>query len=680
MLLKSVFQNKIIINILFFVFVFLSAISFLRAFLVHNDDFTIPLLGQMNAPLRVNVEISHENIKNFHFFANGYEISPQYLYKENTYVLYETKKDTDYLYFKADENTLNSIDNIIINLNKNFYCYSKDDIKKFVKTGNNGYILPFDIKYTKSSKYINDKGIMHRFAVYILSIFYNSNFYVFPLICLFLAVLIYQTNKEKINLGFNLFKKSAILWIILIGFILRVQDNSFPFWGDELYTAAVAGGIHQPLIKVFQDPGNPPLFFILAKLWMLMFGVGESACRLLTAIFSTISIYAVYIFVKRNLNINAALLASLLFAVNVYSIQTAQEFRCYSLCALFAVLSGFYLFETIKEKKNKDIVIYGILAALMANTHYFQIFILLGNFILAMLFLDNKTRLKFFIANLIAAISFLPYFIMTGLNQGLLDKDFNNLPFYGFSITLLIILVIFSNKIIPILSSAVAFCLAVPKTRNLTVKNDNSSINLYLYSFYTICVLFFLSYLFSLLIRPIVRSYYFTMIIPYVSILIACVFFIPFKNKILKAGILLIFIYNAVFCFTGRGVYINKDDVLVIRAEETCKYAYYNSSKYINENKKIAIAIFDFASEYMNLYKRYKEYGKKEIQVIPYRFAPFDTYETFNQKIIDSKADVIYIMLHFAKAAEFIEEFNGRYKISSIITDKGVISARMIKR
>ena len=68
MLLKSVFQNKIIINILFFVFVFLSAISFLRAFLVHNGDFTIPLLGQMNAPLRVNVEIPHENIKNFHFF------------------------------------------------------------------------------------------------------------------------------------------------------------------------------------------------------------------------------------------------------------------------------------------------------------------------------------------------------------------------------------------------------------------------------------------------------------------------------------------------------------------------------------------------------------------------------------------------------------------------------------
>ncbi len=678
MSLKSVFQNKIFVNILFFAVVFICAISFFGAFLLHKYDFYIPHFGLLNTPVKVNVEVDKENASKIRFFMDGYEIAPSRLWRQNSYAIYGLEHyPVSYLYFKPDNSSvLNSINNIVIHLGKNMYYYNNEDIKNFNLTPEGFYVLPFDIKYIKSGKYINDKGGLHKFFTYSMSIFYNSVFFIFPLIFLALAAAIYILNKEKFNFNFNIFKNNAIWLIIIAGALFRIQDNSHPFWGDELYSAIIAGGAGESWIKTLQDPGNPPLFFVLSKIWMIIFGYGESSARILPALFSILTIPAVYLFVKRNTNQNLAIFAAFLFAVNGYSVHSAQELRCYSLCILFAVVSAYFLFEIIKYKRNRDFVIYGILAVLMANTHYFQILILINNFIIAMFLLDNKSRLKFFGANLVAAVSFLPYLIFTGFSKGLMDMEFNKMPNYNFESMWMMFYCYFGNRIVAFLAIVLPVLIMIPKTRNYLIKEEQKeTVFLFLYSFYMIISLYISACLFSNLIRPIVRSYYFVEILAFISIFTASVFFIPFKNKVSKAAFCLIFLLFSVFCITGRGVYINKDDVLVIRVEEMLKYAYYDSLPYVNNGKKIALAMFDFIN-YSSYYKDFVRGGEK---LIPYRFG-VDTPETFNNKLIESGADVIYSMLHKARAYEFIEQFEQNYDMSAIETDKGVIIVRMIKK
>ncbi len=671
MFLKSVFQNKIAVNILFFLFVFLSAFSFLFTFFLHNDDFLIPLFEKVNASLKINVEFNNSpKENNFHLFADNYELKPNLLFENNSYVFYQTLKDTQTISFYADDISYKNLDNIVINLNKNFYYFSKKDIEKFDKIKSKYYVLPLSVKYAKNSSFINDKGLLHKFCIYFLSIFYNTNFYIFPLLMLFISVLIYQKNKDKINLGFNLFKNNAIWWVLLIGLLLRLQDNSIPFWGDELYSATYAGGIDSPFIKTFQDPGNPPLFFILAKIWQTLFGSKEVICRLLTTLFSCASIYLIWLFVKDNFNQKAALLAAFLFAINIYSIHSAQEFRTYSLGIFLSLISAYFLFKIIKNRQNKDFIFYSITAILMANSHYFQILILFSNFIFAMFKLDNNSRLKFLYANLFAAFSFLPYFLMTALNKGLLDSSFNNLPFYNHKMMWMMINILFSNKIIPILLAVVVILFLSKKL----IVEDKKLKSCYLYSFWIIFSLFLFSYLFSVLIRPIIKSYYFVFAVPFISILISLTFFVNFKNKFFKWAAVLILIYNGVFCFSGRGYYIDKNDLLVIRAEEAYKYSFFDSDKF--KDKKIALLMFDNIKEYKDYYKNFY---KNETQLIMFRFG-YDTFESYEEKLLNSKADVFYLMYHIARLGEFIDYFGKKYKISAILTDKNVVLIRMMKK
>ena len=661
-----------LIKISFFLCLFFSVISFLWSFLVNENYIKVPFFGKTYVPLIVNVEINQKNAENLHFFMDKYEVKPSLLFEGNSYLLYRSDNPVKYLYFKADDKTLNSMDNIVINLGKNLYYYNKNDILNFDKGGKNLYILPFDIKYEKSSRYINDKGEISKNSVKFLSIFYNSGFYIIPLIWLFFAILIYELNKEKFSFNFNFFKNSAIIWILILGFALRLCDINIPFWWDELYTASVAGGINEPFIRAFQDAWNPPLFYILSKIWMMIVGNAEFKCRILTVLLSTFSIYLIYVFVKRNLNKKAALLASFLFSINVYAIHSALEFRSYALQILLSLLSSYFLFKIIKYKKNRYFIIYGILAALMANTHYYQILFLANNFIFAMFYLDNKQKLKFLCVNFIGGLFLLPHFLVSGLKQGLLDESPMGLPLYDIKNTFLIFITYFGNKIAPITLILTAFIAVFEKTKKTVFNEDKKAFPLFIYSTYSILMLFISAFIFSHLVRPIIKIYYFVGITPFIAISTALIFFLPFKNKILKYIVCLIIFGNGIFCFSGRGIYIDKDDMLVIRLEEAFKYAYYDSDKY--KNKKTAIFTIDKDREYANYYKPFY----KNHEFIKYRFG-LQTPKSIDDKIQASGADIFYIMLHKANAFDYIEYLSKKYDTSVILTDKEVIIARIIK-
>ena len=666
-------RGKKFLNFLFIACIVFAFLSFIRVFHIHDKDFYIPIIEKTYVPLYVNVEIPKEKAEEFHIYMDNKKIKSGLLFKNNSYVLYGENFPVKKLYFTADDTVLKEVKSIVVNLGKNFYYYDNKKLLSFEKTSDGKYLFPYNMRYSKNTEFINKKGELSNFSVKFLSVFYNTKFYVIPLIFLFLAVLIYQTNKDKMMLKFTLFENSAILWIVIIAILLRLADINVPFWGDELYTATVASGVDLPFINTFKDPGNPPLFFILAKIWMIIFGNTEAVCKTLCVLISASSVFAAYIFVKRNFNKNAGLLAALLLAVNFYSINTAQEFRCYSLCILLSLLSAYFLFEIIKDGKNKDFIFYAVVAALMANCHYFQILFLINNFIYAMALFDNKKRIKFLYANIPAALFFLPYFLMTGLNQGLLDEKFNAIPMYGIDVVFYFIR-LYATDALLFLFFIICCLYGLNKIKKNIFDENKSLFILFIYSLYSVIYLFITAYLFSRFVRPIIKSIYFMEIIPFFLIALSLVFFMPFKNKVLKCLICTYALLMCVFYHQPKVGYADKNDLSVIRVEELIKYAYYDVHKF--NGKKAAILIFDFPKQYVGYYK---DYDIKNINVLFYTLG-MQMPEAICETIESSGSNTIYTMLHKQSYLYYVEYYSKAHNVSLIKTDKEVYLARIIKK
>lgn len=672
-------KNKVLVNILFFLFLILGCLSFVFLAYINTDKIFIPFCGKINSNIRVNVEIPKKNLKNFEFYSNSKILEPNFLILKNSYVYFEDALPSNVLYFHLkDKKILDSIEHIVISEGRNFYYYSNDDIKNFKHNEKAEYFFPSDIKYMKNSRYINDRGILHKLSVYYLSIFYNSNLYIISLFFFAISVLIYLSNKEKFNFNFNFLKNKAIWLILISAFLLRISFNSAPFWGDELYTVSVASGMNRPFVATLQDPGNPPLFFILAKIWILLFGSNESICRILPSIFSVLSIYLLYIFVKRNTNNEGfALLSAFILSLNVMSIRYANDFRAYSLMGVFCLLSAYYLFEIIKYKKTKDFIIYAIISCLMANTHYFQILFLFGNFLFGIIVLDNKSRVKFLFSNIFAAISFLPFFLTTALNKGLLDEEFNKDDMCDIDVMWHILSFYFKNTVATSIVFISAFLMGIKKIKEQIFKNDDNLFNLYSYFAYSILMLFVSSYLFSYCVKPIIRLYYYMGILPFACAMVAGLFFAPFKNKILRFLVYLYFLLFYIFAINGQNYFANTFGNEIIRLEELFKYQYYDGQKYINENKKVLIAVFDYPDEYTDFYNKYVD--KNNVTILNYRF-PYAKSKDLAKKIEELNVDVAYIMLHGYSYKISMKEFSKKFNSSLIITDEGVVNVKLTKR
>ena len=104
----------------------------------------------------------------------------------------------------------------------------------------------------------------------------------------------------------------ALTILILTGAALRLWGLGQGFWRDEaqgLFIAAKAfpGGI----ISALSHDGHPPLYYLLVHVWGLVFGYGELAIRLFSALCGLAAIPAVYALGRRLYDKQSALIAAL---------------------------------------------------------------------------------------------------------------------------------------------------------------------------------------------------------------------------------------------------------------------------------------------------------------------------------------------------------------------------------
>jgi mannosyltransferase len=210
-------------------------------------------------------------------------------------------------------------------------------------------------------------------------------------------------------------KLILILLICCVGFFLRFYDlGGESYWFDEIMSLNFS---QKDLVSILNLPSYeahiPPLYYILLHFWISLVGTSEFAVRSLSAIFGSLSIFALYKLGKTLFNVKIAIYSSFILAVSIFHIYFSQEARMYSLLTLTTLLSIFFFLKSLNENRLRFWVSYIIVSILMLYTHSYGIFILIFQFFYLLFYYRNKIGYikNCFIAFFLIILGFFPWLI-----------------------------------------------------------------------------------------------------------------------------------------------------------------------------------------------------------------------------------------------------------------------------
>ncbi len=263
-----------------------------------------------------------------------------------------------------------------------------------------------------------------------------------------------NTTKTRLtaNKNWQLLPKSfkfLLVVVLAIGIFFRFANlEQKIYWGDEAYTSLwISGHTSTELtsslftgeiiqVEDFQKyqgivPGNnvidtvnalakdtplmPPLYFVLVRCWVGVFGDSIAAIRAFSAVISLFLFPAIYWLCWELFNSSlVGWIAIALTAVCPYQVLYAQEARPYSLWAVTILLSSACLLRAIRINKPLNWGLYAIAMTASLYTHLFSVFVAVGQGIYIPIverFRWKKILMNYFVSFLVVILLFFPWFL-----------------------------------------------------------------------------------------------------------------------------------------------------------------------------------------------------------------------------------------------------------------------------
>ncbi len=246
-----------------------------------------------------------------------------------------------------------------------------------------------------------------------------------------------------------------IIILLILGVFFRFANLEHKlYWHDEVYTSLRAAGFNSKEIgqEIFQnrilapqdlhkfqrlkpgstpadtikslaieDPQHPPLYFLIARFWMQIFGSSIAASRSLPAMLSLLSLPLMYALgLELFASPLAALLATALLALSPFDILFAQIARQYSFLTFSVIASSFLLLRALRMPTWQKWGLYTQATALGLYTHAFFGLTLIGHLsfvICHLLFVSGKGQrtkesLKYFLSVAAALLLYSPWIVV----------------------------------------------------------------------------------------------------------------------------------------------------------------------------------------------------------------------------------------------------------------------------
>jgi uncharacterized membrane protein len=183
----------------------------------------------------------------------------------------------------------------------------------------------------------------------------------------------------------------AALTLLAAALRLSTLDQQ-SFWYDEAFTPIHV--LHPSLIatlrSVVHTENTPPLWYVLAWADSRVFGTGEMALRLPSALAGIATVPVAWAIGRELSGRRAAIVCAALVAVNPLFVWYSQEARAYGLFVLMAALAMLCFLRALREPTPGRMWAFAVTGALALLTHYFAVFLLIG--MVLWLLWDRRTR------------------------------------------------------------------------------------------------------------------------------------------------------------------------------------------------------------------------------------------------------------------------------------------------
>lgn len=203
------------------------------------------------------------------------------------------------------------------------------------------------------------------------------------------------------------------LFLVLVNFVIKLFFiDSMSISGDEAFSIFHAQMDIPSIIAQLSHGNNPPLDLILLHYWIKYFGISPTSVRFLSLLFSSFTVFFVYLIGKGFFNKRVAIVAALIYTFSSYTIIFAHEARAYPLFALLTTMSMYAFYKVIEGRRlmfYMGVLIFSNI--LLAYTHFLGLFVPAIQLLCCIIFaqLRKERLLQIFSALVILAIAYLPY-------------------------------------------------------------------------------------------------------------------------------------------------------------------------------------------------------------------------------------------------------------------------------
>ncbi len=167
-------------------------------------------------------------------------------------------------------------------------------------------------------------------------------------------------------------------------------------------------------------PEHAPLYFLMARFWVQLFGNSVAVTRSLSAFFSLLALPCIYWLCRELFELPlVGWVAIGLMTISPFHVLYAQEARPYSLWTLTILLSSWALLRALRLKTKVSWGIYALTVALGFYTHLYSLFISIGQGIYVLIierFRLNKIVKSYMFASVVGILAFTPWIVVWILN------------------------------------------------------------------------------------------------------------------------------------------------------------------------------------------------------------------------------------------------------------------------
>jgi len=206
-------------------------------------------------------------------------------------------------------------------------------------------------------------------------------------------------------------ENKLLLLILFVGAVLRFYKVDFQsLWIDEVLSmndANPATTLSETNKSVLFWEAMPPLYFVILKYILTLFGYTTLIARLLSAVIGVVGIYAMYLLGKEMYNKRCGLLCASIVCINIYHIFYSQEVRPYGFLFLFTTLAYYRLIIFIKKRSYKNAFLYALFAGLSVNFHFFGLLPIFSQYLILLFFIlkePKQLKIKLFLYSFFAGI------------------------------------------------------------------------------------------------------------------------------------------------------------------------------------------------------------------------------------------------------------------------------------